>query len=67
MRYRAQLATLVATTDRLSVATRYGEAVFLKTTQLLADNVVRDFNSGVAFADRFVRFMFQTPSDRARS
>ena len=65
MRYRAQLGTLVATTDRLSVATRFGEAVFLKTTQLLADNVVRDFNSGAAFGDRYVRFMLQTPPDRA--
>lgn len=65
MRYRAQLATLVATGDRLSVATRFGEAVFLKTTQLLADNVVRDFDSGAAFGDRYVRFMLQTPPDRA--
>ena len=65
MRYRGQLATLVATTDRLSVTTRFGEAVFLKTTQLLADNVVRDFNSGAAFGDRFVRFMFAMPNDRA--
>ncbi len=66
MRYRAQLASLVSTVDRLSVATRFGEAVFLKTTQLLADNVVRDFDSGEKFGDRFVRFMFQTPDDRAR-
>ena len=65
MRYRGQLATLVATTDRLSVATRFGEAVFLKTTQLIADNVVRDFGSGSAFGDRFVRFMFQASNDRA--
>lgn len=65
MRYRVQLATLVAETDRISITTRLGQAVFLKTTQLLADNVVRDFNSGAAFGDRFVRFMFQTPSDRA--
>jgi len=65
MRYRAQLGTLVAESDRLSVATRFGEAVFLKTTQLLADNVVRDFNSGAAFGDRYVRFMLQTVPDRA--
>ena len=65
MRYRAQLGTLVSESDRLSVATRFGEAVFLKTTQLLADNVVRDFNSGAAFGDRFVRFMLQTVPDRA--
>jgi len=65
LRYRAQLGTLVAESDRLSVATRFGEAVFLKTTQLLADNVVRDFNSGAAFGDRFVRFMLQTVPDRA--
>lgn len=65
MRYRGQLATLVAESDRLSVTTRFGEAVFLKTTQLLADNVVRDFNSGTAFGDRFVRFMFAMPNDRA--
>jgi len=65
MRYRAQLGTLLAESDRLSVATRFGEAVFLKTTQLLADNVVRDFNSGAAFGDRFVRFMLQTVPDRA--
>ena len=65
MRYRAQLGTLVSATDRLSVATRFGEAVFLKTTQLLADNVVRDFNSGAAFGDRYVRFMLQTVPDRA--
>ena len=65
MRYRGQLGTLVATTDRLSVATRFGEAVFLKTTQLIADNVVRDFNSGAAFGDRYVRFMLQTVPDRA--
>jgi hypothetical protein len=65
MRYRAQLGTLVAESDRLSVATRFGEAVFLKTTQLLADNVVRDFGSGAAFGDRYVRFMLQTVPDRA--
>ena len=65
MRYRGQLGTLVAESDRLSVATRFGEAVFLKTTQLLADNVVRDFNSGAAFGDRYVRFMLQTVPDRA--
>lgn len=65
IRYRAQLGTLVAESDRLSVATRFGEAVFLKTTQLLADNVVRDFNSGAAFGDRYVRFMLQTVPDRA--
>ncbi len=65
IRYRAQLGTLVSESDRLSVATRFGEAVFLKTTQLLADNAVRDFNSGAAFGDRFVRFMLQTVPDRA--
>lgn len=65
VRYRAQLGTLVEVGDRLSVATRFGQAVFLKTTQLLADNVIRDFNSGAAFGDRYVRFMLQAVPDRA--
>ena len=64
MRYRQQLTDISATTTRLSVATRYGYAVFLKSAQLLGENVIRDFESATAFEDKYLRYMNQTVPDR---
>ena len=64
MRYRMQLSTMTELTTHPSVATRFRQGVYLKTTELLAREVVDPVRSAY-FENRYNLFMRQTPSDRA--
>ena len=65
MRYRKQNSTMTATTAVPSVATRYRYPVFLKTVELLAQNVTRDPMTAAEFGNRYSAEMMSTPPDRA--
>jgi hypothetical protein len=65
LRYRKQQSTMTETTTVPSVATRFRYAVFLKTKQLLAENVVRDEVEAQRANADYLDFLGQVPSDRA--
>jgi hypothetical protein len=65
MRYRKQVSTMTATTAIPSVATRYRYSVFLKTVELLAQNVTRDPATAAEFGTRYAAEMLATAPDRA--
>lgn len=65
LRYRAQAADMVATSDVPSVDTQFRFGVLLKSVELLSD-VVLDVESATAYRNRFISYMGATPSDLAR-
>lgn len=64
LRYRSQPAAMLELTDTPSVATRYRYAVYLKTRELIADEIKDDAARNEA-AVLYANYMTQTPSDRA--
>ena len=66
LRYRNALSDMTETTDRVSVGTRYGQAVFLKTKELLAKHVIHDDMAASDARNEYVSYMGMTPNDRAK-
>lgn len=66
LRYRKALSDMTETTDRVSVGTRFGQAVMLKTTEMLADFVTHDDEAAAKARNKYVSYMAMTPSDRAK-
>jgi hypothetical protein len=64
IRYEKRRSDLTETTHPLSVGTRYGQAVFLKTCELLAQEVV-DVEKQREFNNRYINYMASIPSDLA--
>lgn len=65
LRYRKQLSEMTALTALPSVSTRLRYAVYLKTKELLADNVVRSPELAAEAQAQYIAYMRSTPSDRA--
>ena len=66
LRYRKALSDMTELTDRISVATRYGQAVFLKGSELLAKYVTHDDEKAAEMGNAYVAYMSTTPTDRAK-
>jgi len=65
LRYRKQLSDMTALTAVPSVATRFRQAVFIKTKELLATNAIRSPELAAEARGEYIAFMSKTPSDRA--
>jgi hypothetical protein len=65
LRYRKQLSDMTALAAHPSVSTRLRYAVFLKTKELLADNVIRSPELAAEAQAQYLSYMRSTPSDRA--
>ena len=65
LRYRAQAADMVETTDVPSVDTQYRFGVLLKGVELLSD-VILDTESAAMYRNKFIGYMSSVPSDLAR-
>jgi hypothetical protein len=66
MRYRKALSDMTELTDRVSVGTRFGQAVFLKTSELLAKYAIHDNEKAAEMGNSYIAYMSMTPSDRAK-
>ena len=64
MRYRKQLSTMTELVTHPSVGTRFRQAIYLKGTELLAEEK-QQFAHASHFRTRYNTFMRTTPSDRA--
>jgi len=65
LRYRKLRSDMTATTSLPSIATRYHQAIFLKTAELLADFVTLDPEKADRFRGLYRVHMATTPNDRA--
>ena len=65
LRYYKQPTEMTATTDVPSVATRYRRGIFLKTKELLAQNVILDSEAAAIAHNEYVSFMNSQANDQA--
>jgi hypothetical protein len=65
MRYYKQPSEMTATTAVPSVATRYRRGIFLKTKELLAQNVILDSEAAAIAHNEYVSFMNSQANDQA--
>ena len=67
MRYMKQLSDMTVLSAPVSVATRFGYGVFLKTKELLAENVLKDTAAMMEAQQEYLAFMTsQTPDNALR-
>lgn len=64
LRYRKQLSTMTELMAQPSVGTRFRQAIYLKGTELLAEEL-QQFAHASHFKTRYNTFMRTTPNDRA--
>lgn len=65
LRYEKQTVQMTSLTDVPSVATRYRRAVMLKTSELLADNVIHSPEQAAEARNVYISYMGSQPSDLA--
>ena len=65
LRYLKEPSAMTALTAVPSVATRYRRGIFYKTKELLAGEVIYDYDAEVKAHNQYVNFMSSIPSDQA--
>ena len=65
MRYKGSAPIITALTEVPSISTRLRYAMMLKTRQFMAENIINDEEAAVRAENAYLRYMGQTPSDRA--
>lgn len=65
LRYRKRFSDITNLTEAPSVATRYRRAVFLKTKELLAENVVQDSEGAALARNAYISYMNSQVPDAA--